>query len=166
MTTTQHARSGPAAAFRARYGEHPAHLLAIVAGTVLALVAMAQLLADRPRDVAGWFLGSAIVHDLILLPVYVGLDALLVAAWRRRPGRVAWLNFVRLPLAISAILFLVWSPLITRQAEQFAGTAGRPTDPYLGRWLAVSAVLVGISLASWLVRLAVVARSGRASEQA
>lgn len=166
MATAQHGRSGgPVRGFRARYGEQPLHLLAVVAGTALAVVALAQLLADRPRDVAGWFIGSAIVHDLVLLPLYIGFDVLLVAAWRRAPGRVPWLNFARFPLAISAILFLVWSPLITRKAEQFPGTAGRPTEPYLGRWLAVSVVLAAVSMVYWLVRLVIVSRSDRTGER-
>jgi hypothetical protein len=138
--------------FRARYGAHPAHLLAILAGTALAVLALRPLLEERPRDVGGWFLGSAIAHDLVLLPLYVGLDAVLVRAWRRRPGRVPWLNHVRVPMAISGVLFLVWSPLITRQAEQFAGATGRSTDPYLGRWLVVTGILAGMSLITWTVR--------------
>lgn len=146
---------------RTRYGAGPAHLVAVLAGTTLAVLALGPLLEERPRDVAGWFIGSAIAHDLVLLPVYVGLDALLVRAWRRRPGRVAWLNFVRFPMAISAVAFLVWSPLITRQAEQFEGATGRSTDPYLSRWLAVTAVLAGISLLCWAIRRAAVARADR-----
>jgi hypothetical protein len=148
-------------AFRDRYGAHPAHLLAVLAGTALAVVALGPLLEERRGDVLGWFVGSALVHDALLLPLYVGLDAVLVALWRRRPGRVAWINFARLPLAISGILFLVWSPLITRQAEQYAGATGRSTDPYLGRWLAVSAALAAASFACWLLRRVVVARTDR-----
>ncbi len=146
---------------RARYGAHPAHLLALIAGAAVAVPALGPLLAERRTDVAGWFLGSAIAHDLVLLPLYVGLDVLLVRAWRARPGRVAWLNFVRVPLAISAVLFLVWSPLITRQAEQFSGATGRSTDPYLGRWLVVTGVLAGLSLLIWSVRRVLVARAAR-----
>lgn len=148
-------------AIRARYGAHPAHLLAIVAGSTLAVVALGQLLSDRPRDVAGWFLGSAIAHDLVLLPIYVGLDVGLVALWRRWPGPVSWMNFVRFPLALSAVAFVVYAPLITGKAEQFAGIAGRPTDPYLGRWLSVTAVLFLGSLLLYLARLVRVRARGR-----
>lgn len=137
-----------------RYGAGPVHLLAVIAGGTLALIAAGPLLAERSIEVATWFLAGAVLHDLLILPIYVAADRGLARLWRARPGRVAWLNFVRVPLAFSAVLFLVWSPLISRQAEQYPTSTGRSTDPYLGRWLAVSAVLLLLSAGTYLIRLA------------
>lgn len=138
--------------FRTLYGAHPAHLLAMLAGGLVAFVAAGPLLEERPRDVAGWFVGSAIAHDAVMVPLYVLADVALVRVWRLRPGRVPWVNFVRVPLAVSAFAFVVYAPLITRKAEQYQGATGRSTDPYLGRWLAVTGALFALSLVCWVLR--------------
>jgi hypothetical protein len=141
---------------RRRYGAHPAHLAVLSAGFVIAALALHVLLAERRLDVGTWLIGSAVLHDAVLVPAYIGLDATLVAVWRRRPGRVAWLNYVRFPAAISAVLFLVYSPIILRKAQSFRYATGRDTDAYLSHWLFVTALLFAVSglcyLTRWLTR--------------
>jgi len=139
---------------RRRYGAHPAHLLLLLAGFVVAALALKVLLGERPRDVGQWLVGSAVVHDAVLVPAYIGADAVLVALWRRRPGRVAWLNHVRVPAALSGMLLLIWSPEILRRATSFQRQTGRTTDAYLAHWLFVTAVLFGGSALLYLGRVA------------
>lgn len=150
------------AAFRRLYGASPVHLLALLASLVLTAVALGPLLDARTLDVATWFAAGAVLHDLLVLPIYVVADAAVVALWRRRPGRVSWLNFVRIPLAVSGLLLLVYSPVILRQASSFELKTGRQLEPYLGRWLLACAILAAVSATWYAVRMLIVRRSDRA----
>lgn len=143
---------------RKHYGEHPAHLIVLLAGFALTVVAGNALLDEQTFKVAKWFTASAVLHDAIFVPVYIGLDGLLVAAWRRRPGRVAWLNFVRIPAAISAIMLVVYYPVIANKSNAFEGKTGRSMDVYLGHWLQATAVLFTVSALWYLTRLVVIRR--------
>jgi pimeloyl-ACP methyl ester carboxylesterase len=137
---------------RRRYGAHPAHLVALSVGFVIAALALHVLLGERRLDVGKWLVGSAVLHDAVLVPAYIAADATLVAVWRRRPGRVPWLNYVRFPAAISAVGFLVYSPLILRKAESFQYATGRNTHAYLSHWLFVTALLFAVSGVGYLTR--------------
>jgi hypothetical protein len=137
---------------RRRYGAHPAHLAVLSAGFLLAALALHALLAERGWAVGQWLVGSAVLHDAVLVPAYIGLDATLVAVWRARPGRTPWLNHVRYPAAISAVLFGVYAPLILRKARSFRYATGRDPDAYLSHWLFVTAVLFGLSALCYLAR--------------
>jgi hypothetical protein len=152
--------TGPAAAVRRLYGEHPAHFIVLVLSFIPATLAFSQLLDERPLAVGTWFVGGAILHDGLLLPLYVLLDAAILALWRRRPGRVAWLNFVRVPLAVSGMLLLMFSPLILRQAESFEYKTGRSYNDFVGRWLLVTAILAAVSAVWYLARVVIVRRRG------
>lgn len=138
---------------RRGYGAHPAHLVLLLAGLLLAVMAGSELLAERPRDVGLWFAGAAVLHDAAFVPVYLAADALLVALWRRRPGRVPWLNFVRIPLAVSGILLVVYAAEILRLSDgAFAHKTGRSDAGYVGHWLGVSAALAAIAAVWYAVR--------------
>lgn len=65
---------GTAAAFRHRYGASPLHLLLVLASFALAVYAGIRLLAGDTLGVIIWFVGAAMVHDLILLPLYSVTD--------------------------------------------------------------------------------------------
>ncbi|HWR46685.1 MAG TPA: hypothetical protein VN327_03545, partial [Pseudonocardiaceae bacterium] len=105
-----------------------------------------------------WFVGSAVVHDLVLFPLYAGIDAALVMLLRRRPGwatvaGVRWLNYLRVPAVISGLLLLVWSPLILRVSDgAYHAASGLSAQPFLPRWFAVTAILFAISAVTLLVR--------------
>lgn len=141
----------------AAYGAHPLHLLALVACFALAGYAAVRLVDSEPVAVAVWFVGAAVGHDLVLLPLYAVVDTTLVGASRRRAAasmpRVAWLNHLRLPLAVSALLFVVFSPSILRLSDSYVATSGLSAQPYLGRWLLVTAALFGLSAVAYAVRL-------------
>jgi hypothetical protein len=126
------------ARFRALYGSSPLHLIALVAS--LALTAYAALkIADTGSGakIALWLVGGALAHDLVLFPLYTLLGLL---AGANRPRRAT--NFVRVPAMISGLFFLMFVPLICSLApETYQSASGLRPEPYLERWLAITAVL-------------------------
>jgi hypothetical protein len=144
-----------------------AQLLALLASFVLAGYAALRLLAGNPTGIGAWFIGSAVVHDLVLFPLYAGLDAAVVLLLRHRPqwacvGGVWWLNYLRIPAALSGLLLLVWSPLILRVPEvAYHAASGLSAQPFLPRWLAVTGVLFAISAATLAVRVTMVRQRER-----
>jgi hypothetical protein len=86
-----------------------------------------------------WFVGAAIIHDLVLYPLYALAD---VAGRPRRRSVPPVTNHVRVPAALSGLLLLVWFPLILGASErEYVASVGLDTSPYLGRWLLVTGVL-------------------------
>jgi hypothetical protein len=150
---------------RRHYGAHPGHALLLGAGFLVCALAVRPLLAERPVPVAEWFLSGAVLNDAVLLPIYVGLDAALVALWRKHPGRVGWLNFVRVPAAISALLLVVWYPLVSNRAASFQRATGRTAQAYRGHWLFVTAVLFAVSALCYLLRRVAAPRPARRAPQ-
>ncbi|MEV6863394.1 hypothetical protein AB0M44_20615 [Streptosporangium subroseum] len=145
----------------ARYGADPLHLLALLACFALAGYAAGRVV------VAGiwvgflvWFVGAAIVHDLVLFPLYSLADvAARSSRWRRprpRPG-VQWpplTNYLRVPGGLSGLLMIVWFPLILGGSSRtYRGAVALDTSPYLGRWLLVTGVLFVGSAIAYAVRL-------------
>ncbi|SDX84816.1 hypothetical protein SAMN05661080_01450 [Modestobacter sp. DSM 44400] len=144
--------------FRARYGAHPLHLLTMLASLALAGYAALKLVPANPLGIAVWFIGAAIAHDLLLLPLYSVVDSGLVHAWRRRGApelpQAPWINYLRVPLALSAVLLLLYAPLILQFAgHRYAVTTSMSTDPYLEHWLLITAALFGLSALGYAVRL-------------
>lgn len=138
-------------------------LLALLASFAVAGYAGVRLLAGNPSGTATWFVGSAVVHDLLLFPLYAGLDAILVMLLRRRPALAAvagvpWLNHLRVPVVVSGLLLVVWFPLVLRVPAAVAGltaASGLSPQPFLPRWLAVTAVLFAASATVLAARAAV-----------
>lgn len=126
-------------------------LLALLASFVVAGYAAVRLLAGDLIGTGAWFVGSAVVHDLVLFPLYAGIDAALVLLLRSHPSwatvaGVRWLNYLRVPVVVSGLLLLVWSPLILRVSDgAYQAASGLSAQPFLPRWLTVTAVLFAIS---------------------
>lgn len=139
------------------YGANPLHLLVLLASVALTAYAAVRLLDGAALRVAGWFVGSAILHDLLLFPLYALADTTVARVVRHRAatrsGNVPWINHVRFPAAISGILLVVWLPLILRLPPAYRGIAGYTTQPYLERWLLVTGALFLLSAAAYAVRL-------------
>ncbi|CAM5685714.1 hypothetical protein SPURM210S_02778 [Streptomyces purpurascens] len=131
----------------------PFHLLLLACSFALAAYAGVRLLADDWFGVALWFVGAALLHDLVLLPLYAALDRAVVqglGAVRRRE----WTMYVRVPAALSALLLLVWFPLIGGMVERrYRSATGLPADVFLARWLLITAVLFGGSALLLGIRL-------------
>jgi hypothetical protein len=124
-----------------RYGASPLHLAGVVASLAVAGYAAVRLLGARPAAVALWFVGAAVLHDLVLAPLYGLLDR----AGRRRRGVPPWWNHVRVPAEVSLLLLLVWFPEITRRRTQYTRLSTLDGSVYLGRWLAVSGAVFALS---------------------
>jgi hypothetical protein len=166
--------------FSALYGSSPAHLLLGLAALVVSAWAVVMAFGQGPPlSLTKWFVGSIVAHDLVLLPIYsLALIVLLRvlgghgAHDRAAPSsrRLLVLNHLRVPAALSLLVLLLFFPFILGLAVGYEGVSGLPTDPYLPRWLLLSAglfLLSGLILAMRLVRAgATTARgpSGSAAE--
>lgn len=131
----------------------PLHLLLLSCSFALAAYAGVRLLAGDWFGVALWIVGAALLHDLVLLPLYAAADRAVVSVFgaaRRRE----WVMYVRVPAALSGLLLLVWFPLISGAVERrYRSATGLPADVFLARWLLITAVLFGGSALLLVVRL-------------
>ncbi|WP_432215406.1 hypothetical protein [Streptomyces lydicus] len=136
------------------YGEGPLHLLLMLASFALTGYAGVRLLAGGQWPlVVVWFAGAALLHDLVLLPLYSLADRALARYTAARGGHRAWTGYVRVPAALSGLLLLVWFPLIAPtagSAAHYEAATGLPAGVFLGRWLLLTAALFALS-AVWLL---------------
>ena len=137
------------------YGAHPLHLASLLLSFAVAGYAALQLFAADLIGVAVWFLGAAILHDLVVLPGYVLVDRLVRGGlYASQPsGTRPWANYVRVPLALSALLLLVFLPSILRLSNGFESTTTLSPDGYAWRWLSISAVVFALSGLTYVVSL-------------
>jgi hypothetical protein len=138
------------------YGASPLHLLALLACFGLAGYAAVRLVSSHPLAVIAWFLGAVIGHDLLLIPLYSLADRSATAAMRHRePDLPAtpWINYVRVPAALSGLLLLVWFPLIFRLRSPYHASTTLSADPYVWHWLAVTGALFLLSAVAFALRL-------------
>jgi hypothetical protein len=138
------------------YGGSPLHLLALLACFGLAGYAAARLVSSHPVAVVAWFLGAVIGHDLLLMPLYSLADRSAMAAVRHREPQLPatpWINYVRVPAALSGLLLLVWFPLILRLQSPYHASTTLSADPYVWHWLAVTGALFLLSAVAFAVRL-------------
>ncbi|MEV6833064.1 hypothetical protein AB0N17_00780 [Streptomyces sp. NPDC051133] len=138
------------------YGSGPLHLLVLIASFALTGYAMVRLFAVRPLEVAVWFVGAAVLHDLILLPLYSLADLSALSVLRHRPAdgpALPWINHLRVPAFLSGLLLLVWFPLVFRLAVPYPGDTGLSDSVYLGRWLAITGLLFAGSAVVFALRL-------------
>lgn len=123
---------------RRRYGASPLHLIGHLALFGIVAYVMLQLIGMPGWvNLLAWLLAGALLHDLVLLPAYSGVDGVL----RRVLG--SRVNFARVPLAISGLLLFMFFPLILGKGDgnlMFNG-ARQPQD-YALAWLLISAGLL------------------------
>ncbi|MCY0939212.1 hypothetical protein OTB74_34590, partial [Streptomyces sp. H34-S4] len=126
------------------YGASPLHLLLTLASFALVLYAGIRLLKGDTMGVVLWFVGAALLHDLVLLPLYSVTDRVAQLLCRAgpssreaapRPG----VNHLRVPAFIAGALFLVWFPLILEQGGHYTASTGLSPDGFLDRWLLITA---------------------------
>jgi len=142
--------------FRALYGAGPLHLLGVAASFTLGAYALVRFLGSGPvLDLVVWLLAAVALHDFVLFPAYSALDRVLSSALGGGEERPRLINHLRVPSMLSAVLFLVYFPLILGiDRGLFAKTTGASVAPYLGRWLLVTAGLFVLSALLYLGRLA------------
>ena len=126
------------------YGSSLLHLVAVLGCLALAGLAVLPVL-DSPQAlrIGLWFLGAVLLHDLVLFPLYAAAD-------RALPRRAV--NYLRVPALLSGLLLLMFWPVITQHSEpSYNFASGLTQDVYLGRYLAIVAVLFGVSGVLFLV---------------
>jgi hypothetical protein len=159
------------ARFRDFYGSRPLHLLLMVAciavfGYIVATVRPVTLWNPHVwwQSIAVWFAAAVVAHDLLLFPVYALADRLLtIPAERRRRRRpeslVPVLNYIRIPALGSGLTLLVFLPGIIEQgAAAYLAATGQTQEPFLGRWLLLTAAMFGTSALAYAIRLALAHR--------
>ena len=132
-----------------RYGASPLHLLAHLTAFALAAWALLQALQlGGAERIVLWLVGAVVLHDALLWPAYTTLDRL---ARRGRPA--GWANYVRVPAGISALLLLVFFPVVCGKGEgSYARVSGTAWEGYAGRWLLASGLLFAGAGLLYLVR--------------
>ncbi len=139
----------------------PFQLLLLACSFALAAYAGIRLFAGDWFRVALWIVGAALLHDLVLLPLYTVADRAVVrglgAAGRRRLT-----PYVRVPAMLSGLLLLVWFPLISGMtARRYRSATGLSPDGFLTRWLLITAVLFGGSALLLVLRVLRVRRAAK-----
>ena len=132
------------------YGANPLHLLALLGCFALAGYAADQLVPSRPVGIAAWFAGAVVGHDLLLMPLYSLADRSAAAVIRHRATRlpaIPWINYLRVPAALSGLLLLVWFPLILRLRTRYQASTTLSPAPFLRHWLALTGALFAAALA-------------------
>ncbi|WP_241250004.1 hypothetical protein [Rhodococcus sp. X156] len=113
------------------------------------------------QSVLVWFLGAVVLHDLLLFPLYALADRSLVTGlravrgrWPGRPLRVPVVNYVRVPVLVSGLAFLLFFPGIVEQgAQTYLAATGQTQQPFLRRWLLATAVVFGLSALAYAGRV-------------
>jgi peroxiredoxin len=138
------------------YGASPLHLLTMIGSFALAGYAAAELLPVNPVGILVWLVAAVIGHDLLLMPLYTLADRSATAVFRHRPLNLPagpWINYLRVPAALSGLLLLIWFPLILRLPGRFTTSTTLPLNPYLWHWLAVTGALFLLSATALALRL-------------
>jgi hypothetical protein len=95
-----------------------------------------------------WMVAAVILHDLVLFPLYSGLDRGVRGALRG-----AAVNYVRIPAGLSLLLLAVFFGTVAgKGAGAYHAVSGRSYDGYVARWLVLTAALFGVSGLTYLVR--------------
>ncbi|MBY6709365.1 hypothetical protein HQ308_21475 [Rhodococcus sp. BP-241] len=157
---------------RRLYGAGAAHAAVLVASFVLAGAAVLTLGADalwNPdrwwQSIAVWFVGSAVLHDLVLYPLYSLADRTTRPTRHWTVRQVSMRPHIRVPALGAALTLLVFFPgILNTDDTAIVAATGMNRDPYLERWLWVVAAMVATSIGMFLVRVLLsggIPRAGR-----
>jgi hypothetical protein len=153
--------------FAAFYGARPLHLLTMLSGFallgyVLATFKPATLWNSGTwwQSIVVWLAAAVIAHDLLLFPFYALADRLL--SWRSgrsEQPKVSARNHIRMPALGAGLTLLIFLPGIIRQgATTYQAATGQTQQPFLGRWLLLTAAMFAVSALGYAARLAVARR--------
>jgi hypothetical protein len=160
---TGHRRSRAVRAVARHYGAGPLHLLALLASFAFAGYVVTRVATvDHHWQILLWFIGALIFNDLILFPLYSLADRAWRPRSRRHPeslARVPWINHLRAPAVISGCLLLISFPMVFRlDPRDYKAATDLTPDPYLTRWLLITAALFAASAVAYALR---VGRAGK-----
>lgn len=133
---------------RRLYGATPLHLLAHLALLPLCGWAVLQIVdTNRAARIVVWLVAAAVVHDLVVLPLYSGADRAL-----RAVGSGA-INYVRVPAALSLLMLVVFFGTIAERGERaYSSVSGLTYEGHALRWLLVTAALFAVSAGLYRLR--------------
>lgn len=163
----------PLTRFARLYGAHPLHLLTALSGLALlgyVVVTVQPATLWNPhvwwQSIVVWFAAAVVAHDLVLFPAYALADRLLPRPRAAPAGgpapRVPVLNHLRVPALGAGLTLLVFLPAIIGQgAGTYRAATGHTQDPFLGRWLLLTAAMFGLSAAMYAIRVAAAAFAAR-----
>lgn len=128
---------------------------------------MVRLFAVQPWEVAIWFVGAAILHDLILLPCTrwptcrpSPYSVTVPPTARRCHGSTICAS----PPSCQVCSCWSGSPYLPPRGP-YPGDTGLSDSVYLGRWLAITGVLFAASAVAFALRLRRVLLAARADEE-
>jgi len=145
--------------FKRVYGTSPLHLLGQLVAFAIAAYAFTQVTKVGSTDTKSlliWFIGGALLHDLVFLPIYVVLDFIARHGIRDHhpQRRVRAINYIRFPVAISGLLLVTAFPLIIGRSESnYVRLTGEQPPDWFAHWLLATAVVFGVSALAYAVRL-------------
>lgn len=161
--------TSPVSRFSRFHGSHPAHLLLVTAGFVVVAAVIATMTPAalwNPRSwwqsIAVWFVVAIIAHDLIAFPVYALADRISHrTTCARSASPIRLINYVRLPSMAAALTFLIFLPGIIEQGgSAYQAATGQTQEPFLARWLWLTAAFYMAAALTYGVRLILVRRRG------
>jgi hypothetical protein len=146
------------------YGENLLHLIVLLGALALVAYAVSVLGVQNlfnPKvwwqSIAVWFVVAVIGHDLILFPLYALAERLLPKQRREAkpadPRRVPLTNYLRMPTLATGLTFLLFFPGIIQQgAFTYHAATGLTQEPFLDRWLLLTAAFYLASAACYVVK--------------
>jgi hypothetical protein len=151
------------------YGAQPLHLLATIVSFAIVATGVAGWFqaGSDPRGILLWVLACGVVFEGILLPLAWLLDRIALGSRtgdRNARPRLGPRNraYVRVPTLLSALLLIVFAPLIFRaDTPDFEATTGLTPPDYLARWLLAKAAMFVISAFAFALSM----RRGRGGER-
>ena len=161
--------------FSTIYGSHPLHLLTMVSGFallgyIIATFTPATLWNPGTwwQSIAVWFAAAIIGHDLLLFPLYALADRVVSTRTGRRLGhpKVLARNYIRVPALGAGLTLLIFLPGIIEQGgATYQAATGQTQQPFLGRWLLLTAAMFTISALVYVARLVAARRQATFREQ-
>ncbi|MDJ0394814.1 hypothetical protein QMK17_15935 [Rhodococcus sp. G-MC3] len=123
--------------FRKLYGAGPLHLLAVAFCLAVGLSVVFSIgfpalwnQAVWWQSIAVWFVGAALLHDLVLFPLYSLVDRGLAVGLGR------WVNAVRIPALGAGLSLLLFFPgIISQGSVSYESATGLTQQPFAVRWL-------------------------------
>ena len=115
------------------------------------------------QSIAVWFAAAVVAHDLLFFPLYALADRALSARLGGRSARshpkVAVRNYIRIPALGAGLTLLIFLPGIIEQGgPTYQAATGQTQQPFLGRWLLLTAAMFGVSAIGYAARLIAVRR--------
>jgi hypothetical protein len=140
---------------RKLYGKGPLHLLAHAAALAVAGYALFEIVvAGFAQNFLLWFVGAALLHDLVFLPLYSLLDVLASHGHGRTSAPRSAINYLRTPALLSGLLLLVYFPLIAGLSDRnYLRASGHHELGYLRNWLLLTAGFFVASAFLYALRL-------------